>query len=225
MSTPPQRSSADAVWHLDPRASTLWADVEHARLTVVINDHEQTGEDSEPGTGLAEWADHRATLQLAHTAEWVAWTSHNDKNMTQVAFAEFLEERIRDVIEPAGAALLEVSRTLQATTSANFKQATSTHSGETTLVWEENVTATAGRTGKADVPREFRLGLVPFVGGNVVAVDGLFRYRVRDGRLELGYRLLNVQDVLRAAVLDLVDFVAQALGLSPIEGEAPSARR
>lgn len=205
--------------HVEPTLSTLWADVDAATITVVCNDH--SSEDAE----LTGWADHRVALRLRHSPEWKDWTDLDGKDLSQTALAEFLEERIGDILEPDGATLLEVAQTLHATTGARFKSAVALHSGEQQLVWEETVAATAGTTGKAEIPRQFTVSLAPFYGTDKQPVVGRFRFRVREGRLTLGFRLLHLTEILQAAVEEVAKTAAGELGLDVINGTAPAARR
>jgi uncharacterized protein YfdQ (DUF2303 family) len=207
--------------HLDPDTATLWADVDTGVVTVVLNDHEQSTVD----TREAGWADHQARLKLRPSPEWTAWSKIDGELVGQTALAEFLEEHIGDIVEPDGATMLEVAHTFHATTGATFKRAQSTHSGEIQLRYEEGVQASAGRAGETEIPREFTLRLRPFVGTDRVEVRGQFRYRLNNGALALGVRLLNLDDVVREAIDQVVDNVAGQLELVALHGTAPSPRR
>lgn len=209
-----------ATRHLDPKRSTLWGDVGNARITVILNDDGPAEEDFEPG-----WGDHRAVLTLEPSIEWKAWTGRNEKGMSQEELAEFLEEHLADVTDPDGSTLLEVTRTFQATTGATFRRAQSLHSGQVQLTWQEEGQAKAGSSGQTEVPREFTIRVRSFVGTDPVEVRGMFRYRVSSGQLSLGFRLLNLDEVRRAAVEDILAGVATDLDLVPFQGIAPTPRR
>lgn len=208
---------AYATRHVDASTSTLWADVDAAAITVVINDHSIDGR---PG-----WADHRARLQLRRPPEWQAWTELNGKTMSQVALAEFLEEHAREIVEPDGATMIELAQTFHATTKAEFKQAVVLATGDRRLTYEETTTAGAGATRSKDVPAAFVVALAPFEGHDPVRIEARFRYTIRDGNLTLGYRLLHLVDISRDAVRTLVGQVSAGLDLPIIEGTAPEARR
>lgn len=205
-----------ATRHLDPVRSTLWGDVDNARLTVILNDH---------AADDPQWGDHRAVLDLKPSPEWVAWTRLNEKGMAQEELAEFLEEHLVEVVDPDGSTLLEVTRTFQATTGATFRRAQSLHSGQVQLTWQEEGEAKAGTSGQLEVPREFTVRLRPFLGTDPVDVKGMFRYRVSSGSLALGFRLLNLDEHRRDAVEQVLAVVADDLALTPFEGVAPPVRR
>lgn len=215
----PDTLVAYAARHLHADTTTLWGDVENARLTVIFNDHGDQTEDN-PG-----WGDHRAVLDLKASPEWQAWVRLNEKGMSQEELAEFLEEHLLEVVDPDGSTLLEVTRTFQATTGATFRRAQSLHSGQVQITWQEEGEAKAGASGQLEVPREFTIRVRPFVGSPPVDVRGMFRYRVSSGSLQLGFRLLNLDEHRRAAVEDILEGVAEDLTLQAFEGIAPSARR
>lgn len=212
----PEALVAYATRHLDTERSTLWGDVENARITVIINDHVK---------GSPGWGDHRTVLDLKASPEWQAWVRLNEKGMSQEELAEFLEEHLLEVVDPDGSTLLEVTRTFQATTGATFRRAQSLHSGQVQITWQEEGEAKAGSSGQLEVPREFTIRVRPFVGSPAVDVRGMFRYRVSSGSLQLGFRLLNLDEHRRAAVEDILEGVADDLKLQAFEGIAPSARR
>lgn len=204
--------------HMDPSASTLWHDPARGQICVVLNDHVHTA--AQPG-----WGDHRVTLNLRRSERWKAWVELSEKPMTQTAFAEFLEEHVADIVEPDGAALLEVARSLQVTTGAKFRSARSLHSGETQLVYEEEVEARAGKGGDITVPRNFAVALEPWEGSPPWRVDGRFFYRAKEGMLAVGYKLLRLAEIARDASDAIASSIHDALDLPVIEGIAPEARR
>lgn len=208
-----------AARHLDIDQSTLWGDVDNARITVVLND------DGPAASHDPDWADHRVVLGLKPSPEWDAWTSRNEKGMSQEELAEFLEEHLVEVLDPDGSTLLEVTRTFQATTGATFRRAQSMQSGQVQLTWQEEGTAKAGSSGQLEVPKDFTIRVRPFVGTDPVEVRGMFRYRVASGQLQLGFRLLNLDEHRRTAVEEVLSEVADDLALTPFEGVAPGPRR
>lgn len=211
-----------AVRHVHEDRSTLWADVPNARLTVVLNDHavEVGSEAGSPG-----WGDHRVGLKLMYSPEWNAWAQKSGQMMPQGAFADFLDERVVDVVEPDGALLLEIAQTFQATTSAKFRQAISRQSNTVKLLWEEDSDARAGTNGDVEIPRELKVRLRPFRGDEPVIVDGRFTYSVKEGKLTLGVKLLNLAEIVETAVARVAEQAASFLSLTVLEGVAPAPLR
>lgn len=202
--------------HLDEETSTLWAEIDQGRVTVVLNDHSSLQ--------YAGWADHRAVLQLRRSDEWKAWTSLAGEWATQHDLALFLEEHLQDIAEPDGSTLLEVTETFHATSDATFTSTRRMADGSQHLVWKEDVNATAGRGQQASIPTDLVLHLRPWIGVDPVPVAGKFRFRVRDGQLRLRVDLLRTDEASRDAVEQAAIEVAEHLTLPVIEGTPPSPR-
>jgi uncharacterized protein YfdQ (DUF2303 family) len=64
------------------------------RLVGVVDYHE-AGHDGAPA-----FAEHRAAYDFPLSEEWQAWHAKNGEKMSQAEFADFLEDRIADVIAP-----------------------------------------------------------------------------------------------------------------------------
>jgi len=186
-----------------------WADVDGIRLTAVINAHQ--GYDLPAG-----WGDHQAVLQLQHSDEWTRWTSIDGDLVPQTEFAEFIEQRTVDFFEPAGADILELAQSFQASRSGRFESSQRLTSGETTLVWKDDVAATAGRSGQIAIPDVVELVLRPFTGADAFKVRARFRYRISDGRLLLGFALERPADVIATAFDDVVEKVREGLPNVPV---------
>lgn len=87
----------------------VWADIDARKVTGVLD-------------GLDGWRRHSVTLQLKLSREWTEWASIDGKLLSQVQMAEFIEDHLSTIAEPAGAVLLDVCQTLQAHTNVAFKQ-------------------------------------------------------------------------------------------------------
>lgn len=183
----------------------VWAHAPTSQLVAVINAHQGTTSDG--FEDRAGWGDHRVRLGLVHTPAWVAWTGQDRKLLSQVDFAEHLEDRLADIVEPAAAEMLELAQTFSAKRSVDFESSRRLRTGETTLVYKEEDTAAAGRKGDIAIPDTFTLALRPYEGGDPYRVTARLRYRIADGHLRLGYILDRPDEVLRAAFDDLVNVV------------------
>jgi uncharacterized protein YfdQ (DUF2303 family) len=186
----------------------VWADLANQQLVAVINANEGIDAGAIAATstveGPAGWADHRAQLVLRKTPAWTAWATNDRKFLTQTTFAEHVEERLPDFASPSGADMLELAQSFKAHTRVEFEASRRLSSGQTTLVYREEGTATAGKKGDITIPDIFTLGLAPFDGCEGYKVQARFRYRITDGNLSLGYVLERPEDILRAAFSDIV---------------------
>lgn len=184
----------------------LWADPVSYGLIGVINAH---GDSDAAGNeeGWAGWGDHRVVLKLAKTRAWTAWEKLDGQLLDQVTFAEHLEQRLADIVEPAGADMLEIAQTFTAKRNIQFDSSQRLASGQTQLRYHEEIEAKAGTKGGLAVPEAFKLGLVPFEGCEGYAVIARLRHRIHDGALRIGYVLDRPEDILRAAFDDIVKAV------------------
>jgi len=176
-------------------------------------DYHEGGAKGSAGTCL-----HRATLALAFTLEWRAWTGINGKPLPQVQFAEFLEDHRLEIAEPDGAKVLEAARSLESTKSVDFKSAVNLSNGLVTLKYEEKERG----AGNVTVPSEFLLGLSPYESwGEPLpkhALRAMLRYRIADQKLSFIVRLIRPEDVLRAAFAGVLAAVEAGCGLKPLLG-------
>lgn len=176
-------------------ASTLYADVTEQRVAAIIN--EDAGD--QPG-----WRDHRAVLVLEHTDAWDIWSEHDGQWMSQVQFAELVEDRLTDIVEPDGATMLEIALTFQSHTKANFESNYRLVDGQRQYTYTEETTSGAVN-GTVEIPQEITLGIAPFeVSPEPYKVIARFRHRSQNGALLFGYKLDRPEDVIRTAFDDAV---------------------
>ena len=199
----------------DADVTAIYANPETFKVVAVLNHH--TNE-------WPAWGDHRAVLQLKATPAWARWANSDGRLGAQTAFAELIEEGIDDVVEPAGAELLELAQSFQAHTRVEFKSQRRLDSGETQLTYTEEIDARAGQQGTITIPKEFILGVAPFEGCDPYRLVARLRYRLNGGDLQIGYRLLRPEDIQRAAFEDVVGRIEEATGLSAFRGTPIAAQ-
>lgn len=187
----------------------LYGNVDQARITACIDDHHRDG---------AGWQEHKAILTMHPTAEWTRWKSRDGQFLNQIAFAEFIEDGLREIAEPAGADLLEIAQTFQANTKVAFRTSTILANGQRQLQWEETIEAKAGQKGQLTIPERLRLVVVPFEGMEPVQVDARLRFRIREGELSIGYKLDRPDQVERDYFAQVVGIVQTGTGITPLMG-------
>lgn len=156
------------------------------QIIAVLNDNGATG----PGH-----RDMRCIVVFRPTVEWQKWVDISGKMMPQVDFAEFIEENLNDIFSPPGAEMLEIVTYLQATRSVNFKSAVSLSSGQVQFQNVESID-TKVRATEVQIPTEFKLAIAPIQGSERFEIPARFRYRLVDGQLRLGLKLLRTEDVI-----------------------------
>jgi uncharacterized protein YfdQ (DUF2303 family) len=180
----------------------VYAHTSSSSVVAVIDSHE--GTDLSPG-----WQSHQLTLSLEHTKAWLAWAERDlGQNARgwfgQQEFAEFIEDRALDVIEPSHARVIELATKFEATKKVDFGQATRLDNGEVKFEYTETIGAAKGRKGDLEFPKELKLALRPYIGGPIYYVFASLRYRIGEDGLRLGYTLQRPETILEGAFADIV---------------------
>lgn len=194
-------------------AATAYADEEKTALVAILND------DSPDFPG---WRDYRVSLALRPTPEWTAWKDGQQLG-DQQRFAERIEDGLPEIVEPAGAIMLEIAQTFHASVGVEFRSANRLTDGQTQLAYIEDTKASAGKAGNVTIPETFKLVVRPFIGSDRFEVDARLRYRVAGGKLQIGYVLVRPDEVERNAFNDVVATAQAGLeGTTFLAGPAPS---
>lgn len=190
----------------------VFADVEGRVVKAIIDSH---GPADGLNPGLPGNRAHTVTLQIRETPAWKAWTAQSGKMLDQQAFAEFIEQHTQDIVEPAGAEVLEVAQSIAVQQDVQFNSSTRLDNGQVQFGYVENTTtATAGEHGNLQIPARFTLGIKPFEGSDPFRVEVALRYRLQRGGLTLGYVLLAAENVVQDAFDDVVAQVR--VGVDPV---------
>jgi uncharacterized protein YfdQ (DUF2303 family) len=168
---------------------TVWVHPTSGAITAVLNDH---GRGQNP-----QWGDHRVRLDLLKTEEWKRWAALDGKLIEQEPFAEHIQDGLTEIAEPAAADLLEIVQTMQGATSASWKAGVRIVDGSVQMQYVEEADARAGTDGQLSIPTEFTLVVAPFVGEPPATILARLRWRLRNGKLHIGYKLDNPERVLR----------------------------
>jgi uncharacterized protein YfdQ (DUF2303 family) len=167
------------------------------------------------------WGDFRAEIVFRFTPQWLKWKSIDGRMMPQLQFAEFIEDNLGDIVTPPGADMLEIAQYLSATRSVDFRSALRLSSGQIQFQNVESVDAKVG-VGQTAIPETITLGIAPVYGLPPFKVDARFRYRIVDGKLQLGVKLQRVEDIMAAVVNDMVNGTVASEGRPAVVGiQAP----
>lgn len=180
--------------------STLFADLDSSTIVGVIDHHEPGIENG------ARYHDHIATFKAKHSPEWLAWVGMSGKRVTQEQFAVFIEDNAPDVQQPSGAVLQQMALNLEASGSADFKSHKRLEDGSVHFHFSQEVNGTSNGV---PVPKEFRVMLRPYIGGEAVGMTAKFRFNKDGGRLTMGLDLMLIEQTKRAAFDSIVEKVAE----------------
>lgn len=181
-------------------------------VVAVLNGHGQKG----PG-----WGDFRVNIEFRPTPQWVKWRAHDGKLLSQVEFAEFIEDNLEDISEPSGATMLEIATHLEVIRSVNFKSKVTLQSGAFTFQHDQH-DQTSTSAGHVAIPQEFKLGVAPIFGLPAYSVPARFRYRIDEGRLKLGYKLQRIETMMSQIVEDVIAKIERGANISVMDGLPPA---
>jgi hypothetical protein len=187
--------------------------------------------------GTPRHCEHGVRFPVELSEEWLAWQQFAAKGFVDTTtFAEFLEERIVDVLQapsesPALAALqellgglwatplklIELSRGLQVNVAEVVKNATSLSSGEIQLTYDSTHRDGAGQPLR--VPSLFAIGIPVFRGGVRYQIAVRLRYRVRNGAISWAIAPHRWDATWQDAVDELVRSVQEKTSLPVFMGK------
>lgn len=175
----------------------IYAHTNSSSVVAVIDSHEGTHGD--PG-----WQKHTLQLALEKSKAWQAWEKADGQLFDQGTFADFLDDRYLDVIDPDPARMIDIATTFQAKTKVDFDSAVRLDSGEVKLSYQETVATKAGQKGDIEIPKKIQLAIRPYIGGPIYSIWAHFRYRLQGSNVLMGFKLERPENVLEAAFADIV---------------------
>jgi uncharacterized protein YfdQ (DUF2303 family) len=189
-------------------ATAVFADQEKFTLVGIIDYHAL----GEPG-----WREHRVSYGAPRSLEWQTWRTNSGKRMGQADFAQFIEDNVVDIRDPDGAAVLEVSRNLQAKKAVDFSSSLRLSDGAQQFSYSETVDGSTVK-GTIKVPEEFTLGIPVFFGGIMYEVRARLRYRIESGKLQLWYDLYRPEHIEKDAFAEVCSAIGTATAIEIWEG-------
>ncbi len=160
------------------------------------------------------WREHRPELHLTLTPEWEAWIGANKRPFGQVEFAEFIEERAKEITTPTSAAMTEVALTLNARRDIGIKSAHRLDNGAMAIVYDESIRATTD--GNVEIPTQFKITISPFKGLQPFELNCFLRYRLNDKSLSFHYSIQFWEKAVEQAFKDIVKMVGEGTGFAPL---------
>lgn len=176
--------------------STMIVCVRNYAVVKAYIDYHDAGKDE---AGVADYGDHQAsknthklTLKMPLSRQWQRWQDINKEKLSQVRFAEFIEDNISDIAEPSSADLLTDVTNFRLVKKATFGSKVNLHNGEFDFHYKTD----GDPNGSVKLPEKIYLGIPVFDGGKPYKVEIRLRYRVSDeGDLKLWFELSNDEDV------------------------------
>lgn len=156
----------------------------------------------------ADWREFRAAFSVPPSREWLLWHAANRKPMSQVSFAEFLQDNLPDVVQPAGADLLELALNFEAAQSGTYVATQRLQDGSHNLQWRADNNA----SGTVKLPEHITLMIPVFENEAPSELQARLKYRVKEGNLSLWFELVRPHKVLEAAFRSAWERIADGTG-------------
>lgn len=217
------RDSSSALWvHFDPQTAAL-------DFTAVFDDHRAQDNSAGSSDGIERvvrpgWRQHRATFKPAMSIEWKRWNGANRKSMSQVEFAEFIEENGIDIYAGEGAPwypteqqMLSVATQFVSRADMSVKSAVRLNSGGARLEYVND--PEAGTTDGLEIPQRFQIAIPVFWGvqsvdGRVPAyrIEARLKYRLAQQKVSFSFELVRPDKKHEAAALELIERIRVGVG-------------
>jgi uncharacterized protein YfdQ (DUF2303 family) len=186
-------------------------------------------------TGAPDWEDHRAVYAFPVSDEWTKWTTGLPGSFNQAQFADFLEDRITDVVSPSDAGLvalefaesvgtslasptqlLKLSRKLAVNVESKCINAQNLSSGEVEFVFQEQHKDEAGQP--FSIPGAFAIGIPVFRCGQGYRIPVRLRYRVSGGKVTWMLAAQRLDVIFEDAIEDAMKVVLEKTDLPLFRG-------
>jgi uncharacterized protein YfdQ (DUF2303 family) len=220
-------------------SSVLFADKANRCLVCVFDYHDAVNAPADAAAetqvtteAVPRWGRFRAVYKFPVSEPWKRWSGNHKHAMTQSSLAEWIEENIADVLDPADlkslgqkqligelglklagrSGLLVAARGLDLTATETVAQAVNTSSGETEIRYAETHTS-GGQPAGVSVPSAFLIGLPVFEGGEWYQLLVRLRYRKAGGSLQWSYDVYNLDKALDDALTSSCETVRNQVKL------------
>lgn len=192
--------------------SALFADrTPTAPALLAVYDYHPIVEGTTGAAKEARFCGHRARYSFPISDEWTAWTQKSGQQMTQAAFAEFIENRIADIVDPVNALdssraivdkllctfagpsrLIDLAKGLSVRVESIVANKQDLQSGESVIRFE--TTHKDDKGAPLEVPGAFLLQIPVFRRGAAYQIAARLRYRVREGKVTWWFDLFRTSE-------------------------------
>jgi uncharacterized protein YfdQ (DUF2303 family) len=228
-------SFIDSINRFKGPSSAVFCDWTAPSIQVVFDYHR-----AEDDGDRARWCQHRCVYSFPFSEQWKAWSEISGAELSQRDFAEFIEDHLDDVADPAKAGetakglmemlelslaspskVLALSRGLSIRENIHVAEQVALSSGEVQFTLQSEHTDGAGQ--KLCIPRAFLVGVPVFLGrerGYPIPVR--LRYRLPGGKVTWILILHEADKYIRDAVQEDASRVAAETKL-PLFWGSPEA--
>lgn len=146
----------------------------------------------------ADWCEHKVTLALSLSEQYRCWKRISGEWFKQEDFVEFLKDNRLDIVYPDNGQILQLCMELDAHKDSRCTGKVQTNAGVAFSFVEDVQTSCRGE--KVEVPTSIRLRIPIFEGIPPVDIECDFKFRLTQGIMAFGVRMLGVEKMLRDAL-------------------------
>lgn len=230
-----------AVERFSDAQSALFAhdDPKSPRLLAIFDYHEgneRADDGSVTDLGKPRFGKHRAVYPFPLSPEWLAWSGLAQQDLSQRALAEFLEDHIPEVLDPARVGdstrelaeqigvnlatpsqLLTLSRGLALRVDTKVAQAVNLSTGEAQFTYDEqHRDKESGQPLR--VPNGFAISIPVFRGGHFYVLLVRLRYRVQAGNVSFKAQVHRAENAFRDAFEEACTIAQERTGIPLFHG-------
>lgn len=165
------------------------------------------------------WRDFRATWAPPLSESFKVWMGSNGvKFENNVAFAEFLEDHAEEIVDPAGATILELAVNFNVQGAVQFSNPVDLQNGAIAL----SMTKTVGQAAnsKVVIPKRFVIEIpINRDDSRKHRFPAHFRFRLHDGGVTIWYQFIRPEVVIEQAFKEAVAAINTQTGLPVMIGD------
>lgn len=157
------------------------------------------------------WGDSSAKIAFAMTTGMKRWLDNSGKELGQTQFADLLEERAVDIVNPDSATMIEIAQALHvaknSAVSSVIRQGVNHH-----ITFSDEQKVRGGND--ADIPSLFEIRLRPFLGSKaVIELGARLRVTIRSDKPAFVYELKDYQERILETLHEQVAEISEKIGL------------
>lgn len=164
-------------------------------------------DDHQPGD--PSHVEHTAIFHCPVTEEWARWMGANSRKFNQQEFAVFIEDNLRDVVEPTGIDFLSAITNFSDVRKVEFRSATRLADGKVNFQYSDKEAMV-----EVVFPTKIVVAVPVFMGvPERYSMDARVKYRLNGSDLQMWFELDRPDLRRRAAYDDLIALVEKETGL------------
>lgn len=182
-------SFALAIVNNQDARTKVFADSENGLISCAFDFLQDGGKigNIDPDSRARGWGQLRAEIKFSESRKLKEWRNMLEWR-SQADFANFLEDHLEDVLDPAGQDLLAIATDLEASSQGSFKGKMNLDNGSVRFSYQDDVETTV------EVPRLLTLGIPLFEHGSKYKLGARLRFVISGGSVKFKLLFTNLQD-------------------------------